>query len=60
MTRHLIDAPRQIRGQRLSRFLQIAREQAPHMSTRKLITRLREQADQRLPVYARIARGKQA
>ncbi len=59
MSRHLIDTPRATRGQRLSRFLRIAREEAPHLSTRKLIARMRAQAGQRVPAYARIARGKQ-
>ncbi len=60
MPKHLIDTPRETQDTRLGRFLQILRNQAPHQSTRKLVTRLRARNDQRLTAYARIARGRQA
>ena len=59
MARHPLDTPRDTKGIRLRQFLKIARENAPHDSTRSLIARLRLSTDQRLRAYARIARGRQ-
>ena len=60
MSKHLIDKPRTNHGTRLGQFLKIARSTAPHQTTQALVTRLRANPDQRLAVYTRIARGREA
>ncbi|MGL4413694.1 MAG: hypothetical protein EA338_13260 [Roseinatronobacter sp.] len=60
MTRHLIDTARTSLNTRLKQFIQIARNSAPHGSTKTLIARMRAHPDQRLSAYTRIARGRKA
>lgn len=58
MTRHLVDTSHDRSNARLLQFLKILRDQTPHESSRRLTSRLRLRANQRLRAYARIVRGR--